>query len=57
MWISDFNDKISEQFGENFKQLNQGVGKMLEWQIEYSNRVDLMTEQFQRTLDGVSKCE
>jgi ABC-type transporter Mla subunit MlaD len=55
--ISDFNDKISEQFGENFKQLNQGVGKMLEWQIEYSNRVDLMTEQFQRTLDGVSKCE
>ena len=55
--ISDFNEKISEQFGENFKQLNQGVGKMLEWQIEYSNRVDLMTEQFQKTLDGVSKCE
>jgi DNA anti-recombination protein RmuC len=55
--ISDFNEKISEQFGENFKQLNQGVGEMLEWQIEYSNRVDLMTEQFQKTLDGVSKCE
>jgi len=55
--ITDFNNKISEQFGENFKQLNQGVGKMLDWQIEYSNRVDSMTEQFQKTLEGVSKCE
>lgn len=55
--ISDFNNKISEQFGENFKQLNQGVGKMIEWQNEYSNRVDSMTEQFQKTLEGVSKCE
>lgn len=55
--ISDFNAKISEQFGENFKQLNQGVGKMIEWQNEYSERVDSMTEQFQKTLEGVSKCE
>lgn len=55
--ITDFNNKISEQFGENFKQLNQGVGKMLEWQNEYSNRVDTMTEQFQKALEGISKCD
>ena len=25
--IEDFNAKITEQFGENFKQLNEAVGK------------------------------
>jgi len=25
--IRDFNAKINEQFGENFKQLNEAVGK------------------------------
>ena len=30
--IKDFNLKISEQFGENFKQLNTAVGNLLEWQ-------------------------
>lgn len=30
--IKDFNLKISEQFGENFKQLNAAVGNLLDWQ-------------------------
>jgi ABC-type transporter Mla subunit MlaD len=33
--IKDFNSKISEQFGENFKQLNSAVGQLLEWQNTY----------------------
>jgi hypothetical protein len=33
--IRDFNSKISEQFGENFKQLNAAVGQLLEWQKAY----------------------
>jgi len=33
--IRDFNSKLSEQFGENFKQLNQAVGKLLSWQEQY----------------------
>ena len=30
--IKDFNNKISEQFGENFKHLNIAVGELLKWQ-------------------------
>lgn len=33
--IHDFNDKLSEQFGENFKQLNQAVERLLAWQEQY----------------------
>ena len=44
--INDFNSKINEQFGENFKHLNEGVGRMLSWQKEYSGQIQLMTEQF-----------
>lgn len=38
--IRDFNTKINEQFGENFKHLNEGVGKMLEWQQNYTKQVE-----------------
>ena len=34
--IVDFNDKITEQFGDNFMQLNQAVGKLLEWQRQHN---------------------
>ena len=55
--MKDFNTQINEQFGDNFKQLNDAVGKMLVWQQEYAGRVERMTEQFQRTLDGILECE
>jgi hypothetical protein len=41
--MRDFNTQINEQFGDNFKQLNDAVGKMLDWQIEYASRVESMT--------------
>lgn len=55
--MRDFNTQINEQFGDNFKQLNDAVGKMLDWQIEYAGRVESMTDQFQKTLDGIVECE
>jgi ABC-type transporter Mla subunit MlaD len=42
--IVDFNEKISEQFGDNFKQLNQAVGKLLEWQAQHKDHVDSITK-------------
>lgn len=33
--VRDFNSKITEQFGDNFKQLNSAVGRLLEWQDQY----------------------
>lgn len=55
--MEDFNAKINEQFGENFKQLNEAVGKMLEWQKEYASRVEHMTTQFQHALHGIATSE
>ena len=38
--IRDFNTKIEEQFGENFKRFNSGLEKLLEWQSTYLNELD-----------------
>jgi chromosome segregation ATPase len=43
--IRDFNAKINEQFGENFKQLNAAVGKLLDWQIRYEAQLNALIEQ------------
>lgn len=37
--IKDFNTKINEQFGENFKHLNEAVGNLLTWQD--NNRIEM----------------
>jgi ABC-type transporter Mla subunit MlaD len=55
--MRDFNVLITEQFGDNFKELNKAVGKILEWQAEYAQQVDQMTSQFERTLSGVEQCK
>lgn len=52
--IADFNVKITEQFGENFKQLNSAVGKLLEWQEGYRNTLTEMIEQQSRTAQNMS---
>ncbi len=36
--MKDFNSKINEQFGENFKELNSAVKDMLTWQKEYKDQ-------------------
>lgn len=43
--MRDFNTKINEQFGDNFKHLNEAVGRMLQWQQEYAEQVEMMSEQ------------
>jgi len=43
--IRDFNAKLTEQFGENFKQLNEAVGKLLVWQNQYKIHIETMTER------------
>lgn len=44
--MKDFNSKINEQFGENFKELNKAVEAMLSWQKEYKIQVETVTEKF-----------
>lgn len=37
--IKDFNTNLQDQFGENFKELNSAVVKLLQWQEEYKDFV------------------
>lgn len=38
--MRDFNVKINEQFGDNFRQLNEAVGNMLVWQKQYKDELE-----------------
>ena len=54
--IRDLNTHIyllNEQFGENFKQLNEAVGALLSWQDQHKDHVEKLTDQLQRSLDGI----
>ena len=55
--IKDFNEKISEQFGENFKQLNEAVGALLEWQKEHKEQVEMLTHAFREIQTGIQNVE
>ncbi|HEV2300007.1 MAG TPA: hypothetical protein VGR91_00430, partial [Stellaceae bacterium] len=47
--IRDFNAKINEQFGDNFKRLNAAVENILIWQESYRKQMQEMIEQQERT--------
>ncbi|KAA3669578.1 hypothetical protein LHL03_21125 [Pectobacterium carotovorum] len=53
--IHDFNEKIGEQFGDNFKQLNEAVGKINEWQQQYSLQMREMIEQQTQTTENMQQ--
>jgi hypothetical protein len=38
--MRDFNTKINEQFGDNFRQLNEAVGQLVLWQSEYKTQLE-----------------
>jgi len=40
--ITDFNKNLTEQFGENFKHLNQGVESLVTWQQQYKEELELI---------------
>jgi hypothetical protein len=42
--IRDFNTNLTEQFGDNFKELNAAVHKLVEWQEQYRQSLDALIE-------------
>lgn len=52
--IRDFNTKISEQFGDNFKELNEAVGRLLKWQEAYRDQLTQIIEQQARITDNIN---
>lgn len=55
--IEDFNSKLPEQFGENFARLDESVKKMLEWQQEYKEQVEILNQQFIKSVEGIQETE
>ena len=57
--IRDFNKNLTDQFGENFKQLNAAVEKLVTWQEQYrlhvedtTKKLGEMQQAFERTAAG-----
>lgn len=55
--IHDFNEKLTEQFGENFKALDASVKKLVDWQAQYSAQVELMGAQFEQSAKSLDLSE
>ena len=49
--VRDFNKKIEEQFGDNFKIFNEGLKKLIEWQDKYI----LEVEETKKSIDEANK--
>jgi methyl-accepting chemotaxis protein len=48
--IRDFNNNLTEQFGENFKHLNEAVFELVEWQENYKQQLEQMQNRFEQTI-------
>jgi len=55
--ISDFNKNLTDQFGENFKKLNDAIGKLLEWQENNKNDMEHMRSSINTAIEGISTAE
>ena len=53
--IKDFNNNLTEQFGDNFKQLNESVLNMIEWQNTYKDSVQEFEKQLKITAENTNE--
>lgn len=48
--IQDFNKNLTEQFGDNFKQLNEAVLNMIKWQETYKSSIEKVEAQLKEVI-------
>ena len=53
--MRDFNAKINEQFGDNFRQLNEAVGRINDWQEQYRQQMNELAAQFRIAAESVEQ--
>ena len=53
--IRDFNTQINEQFGENFKKLNEAVEQLVEWQKNYAAEVESTREALEEAKNSIAE--
>lgn len=52
--IGDFNKNLTEQFGENFKQLNEACKELVTWQDQYKGQLDDMGKKYTLGVESIS---
>ncbi|WP_018875568.1 hypothetical protein [Thioalkalivibrio sp. ALE31] len=55
--IHDFNSRLGEQFGENFRRLDDSVARLVEWQEQYRQQMDGLHRAFDQARAGVEQTE
>lgn len=55
--IQDFNNNLIEQFGDNFKALNEAVLKLVEWQENYKSQLADMQKKYALGVQAISQTE
>ncbi len=53
--IDEFNTNMVNQFGENFKHLNEAVDNMVEWQKEHRQNLEKLAEEFQIAVESIEQ--
>jgi hypothetical protein len=43
--VHDFNSALTVQFGDNFRHLNEGVGRLVTWQVQYERQLQSLIER------------
>ncbi len=51
--IVDFNNNLTEQFGENFKQLNESVKNMIAWQENYKTAIEKIEQSLKTAVENI----
>jgi hypothetical protein len=53
--MRDFNTKVNDQFGDNFKHLNAAVEKLVTWQTRYGHQLHALIEQETATRQSMTE--
>ena len=53
--IRDFNQKLTEQFGDNFKKLNEAVFELVTWQENYKQQLADMKISFDQSVSSIGQ--
>ena len=50
--MREFNTRIEEQYGENFRRLNDAVGRMIDWQEQNKAQIEELVEANRRSAES-----
>ena len=53
--MRDFNAKINEQFGDNFKHLNEAIGRVNDWQEQYRMQMNDLAGVIETAMESMDK--